>query len=445
MGSIMNGNRKGPHIQRGGASDLHFGSGGRRYRATGTRIAHTRPQRTRPPRKKLPGKALAALAAVLAVVILAGVWFVAWRDVTVTVNGEELSVRIGTPLETFLADNDHFGTTPGRLMSVGGNVLDEQGGNPCTVTRDDEELTADEVAAATIGGGEVYTVSNGTDALEPYTEEEVTIAPGVQKERGGAVQYVKQWGQAGSKTVLHGERSGETADAEGAVPATDMIIGSINLKPEGGPYVALTFDDGPSKYTPDILAVLADRGVHATFFCLGNQVASNPAGAQAVVDGGHEIASHTQSHANLPTLERDSLRSEISTAFDNIEQATGTRTQMMRAPYGAFTEQEWARAGDIVGCNVLWNIDTSDWERPGAQAIADAVLNNVHNGSIVLMHDGGGNREQTVEALPMIIDGLHDQGYTIVTVGELIELDGRIPQAVVDNEVSMPDDAVLPA
>ena len=118
---------------------------------------------------------------------------------------------------------------------------------------------------------------------------------------------------------------------------------------------------------------------------------------------------------------------------------------MMRAPYGAFTEQEWARAGDIVGCNVLWNIDTSDWERPGAQAIADAVLNNVHNGSIVLMHDGGGNREQTVEALPMIIDGLHDQGYTIVTVGELIELDGRIPQAVVDNEVSMPDDAVLPA
>ena len=294
MGSIMNGNRKGPHIQRGGASDLHFGSGGRRYRATGTRIAHTRPQRTRPPRKKLPGKALAALAAVLAVVILAGVWFVAWRDVTVTVNGEELSVRIGTPLETFLADNDHFGTTPGRLMSVGGNVLDEQGGNPCTVTRDDEELTADEVAAATIGGGEVYTVSNGTDALEPYTEEEVTIAPGVQKERGGAVQYVKQWGQAGSKTVLHGERSGETADAEGAVPATDMIIGSINLKPEGGPYVALTFDDGPSKYTPDILAVLADRGVHATFFCLGNQVASNPAGAQAVDDAVHENASHTK-------------------------------------------------------------------------------------------------------------------------------------------------------
>ena len=441
----MNGSRKGPHIQRGGASDLHFGSGPKRYRASGARTATVRLQRTKSPRRKPPFKVFAVLAGILAVVVLAGVWFVALRSVPVSVNGQELSVRMGTPLETFLADNDYFGATPGRLMSVGGNVIDERGGNPCAVVRDGQELTADEIAATAMGDGDTYTVSNGTDAVEPYTEEEVTIPPAVQKERGGAVQYVKQWGQAGHKTVLHGERSGETADAEGAVPATDMIIGSINLKPEGGPYVALTFDDGPSHYTPDILAILADRGVHATFFCLGNQVASNQSGAKAIVDGGHEIASHTQSHQNLPTLERDSLRSEISTAFDNIEQATGVRTQMIRAPYGAFTEQEWGRAGDIVGCNVLWNVDTHDWERPGAQAIADTVLNNVRNGSIVLMHDGGGNREQTVEALPLIIDGLHDQGYQIVTVGELIELDGRIPQAVVGKAVSMPEDAALPA
>ena len=119
--------------------------------------------------------------------------------------------------------------------------------------------------------------------------------------------------------------------------------------------------------------------------------------------------------------------------------------ELPRAPYGAFTEVEWARAGDVVAANVLWNIDTRDWERPGPEAITRAVLDNAYNGAIVLMHDGGGNREQDIEALPGIIDGLRERGYTLVTVGELMKLDGRVPQEVIDGAVAMPADAAMPA
>ena len=184
--------------------------------------------------------------------------------------------------------------------------------------------------------------------------------------------------------------------------------------------------------------------MHATFYNLGNQAGKSPSLTKAVLDGGHELASHTNQHQNLPTLGKDDLRSEITSAFDVLEKASGKRQQMIRAPYGAFTDMEWARSADLISCNVLWNIDTLDWERPGAAAITDMVLSHAFNGSIVLMHDGGGDRSQDIEALPHIIDNLKAQGYTFLTVSELMAKDSRFPKDVVKGTVSMPKDAVLP-
>ena len=93
---------------------------------------------------------------------------------------------------------------------------------------------------------------------------------------------------------------------------------------------------------------------------------------------------------------------------------------------------------------MLWNIDTLDWKRPGAAAITSMVLDNAFNGAIVLMHDGGGNRAQDVEALPGIIDGLRGAGYELVTVSELMDKDDRFPDAVVEGDVAMPEGAELP-
>ena len=393
-------------------------------------------------RSHVPLIVLCALVVLIAVGV-GWMWFL--RPVHITVNDQAKQVRIGTSLDKYLADNNYFDVQPGKLLSVGGNVIDERGGDRCAVSVNGKEVRPSDMSDLKLEDGNAVTVGNGADTTEEHTEETVDVAPGIQMDKGGAIQFVSQWGKAGKKKVWHGKTSGETVDKEVVQEATDMKIASLTPKPsDGGKYIALTFDDGPSSYTQQILDILAQKGVHATFFNLGNQASGKPKLTRAVLDGGHELASHTNRHQDLPTLGRDDLRSEITSAFDTLEGASGKRLQMIRAPYGAFTDVEWARSADLISCNVLWNIDTLDWKRPGAAAITDMVLSHAFNGSIVLMHDGGGNRSQDVEALPDIIDKLRAQGYTFLTVSELMAKDSRFPKDVVDGTVAMPKDAVLP-
>ena len=393
-------------------------------------------------RSHVPLIVLCALVVLIAVGV-GWMWFL--RPVHITVNDQAKQVRIGTSLDKYLADNNYFDVQPGKLLSVGGNVIDERGGDRCAVSVNGKEVRPSDMSDLKLEDGNAVTVGNGADTTEEHTEETVDVAPGIQMDKGGAIQFVSQWGKAGKKKVWHGKTSGETVDKEVVQEATDMKIASLTPKPsDGGKYIALTFDDGPSSYTQQILDILAQKGVHATFFNLGNQASGKPELSRAVLDGGHELASHTNRHQDLPTLGRDDLRSEITSAFDTLEGASGKRLQMIRAPYGAFTDVEWARSADLISCNVLWNIDTLDWKRPGAAAITDMVLSHAFNGSIVLMHDGGGNRSQDVEALPDIIDKLKAQGYTFLTVSELMAKDSRFPKDVVDGTVAMPKDAVLP-
>lgn len=426
-------------IEIGKATGLHYAT---TRRARGPK----RQARRGPSRGKGPSHLPVALVAVALVagIALFAIWYSTARQVDITVNGETVQVREGSSISELLAAHDNFGATPGRLLSVSGNVLDEAGGDPCRVVRGGEEIPAADFATTSLDEGQELAVSDGADVEEASHEKTAEIAPGISMQRGGAVQYVSQWGASGSKTVKVGEVSGECVDVAVIEPQTDMVVSSVNLKPAGGRYVALTFDDGPSSYTPQILDILKQKGARATFFCLGAQVQKDPEGCRALVDAGQEVASHTMAHQNLPKLDRDSLRSEISSAFEAISSATGADTMMIRAPYGAFTDVEWGRSADIVACNVLWNIDTLDWQRPGAAAIKSAVLDGARNGSIILMHDGGGNRSQDVEALPGIIDGLRSRGFELVTVSELMRLDGTIPESVIAGTVTLPEGSALP-
>ncbi len=436
------GHRSAAYGQAGGTSHA-------RTAPTGTRVASPRPAASaryvRHDRRS--GQRLPLIAAAVAIVVIAGIALGAcyqfmWRSVDITVNGQTYSQQINSGIQQLLEDNDYFGAKAGALLSVSGNVIDEAGGDRCSVTANGEQVAASDIANLTATDGLELSVTDGADTTEPYTEQEVSMAPGIQTDGTGAIQFVSQWGRAGKKKVWVGDQSGETVDKEVIEEPTDMVVSALNPKPkDGNKYMALTFDDGPSSYTGRILDILKQYGVKATFFNLGGNVNST---SKTVVDNGNEMASHTNQHMNLPKCDRDTLRSEITTAFDAIEQASGVRPQMIRAPYGAFTSTEWARSGDLISCNVLWNIDTLDWERPGAEAIKNTVLSNAYNGAIALMHDGGGNREQDIEALPGIIEGLQADGYQLVTVSELMELDGRFPQEVIDGTVSMPEDAVLP-
>lgn len=185
--------------------------------------------------------------------------------------------------------------------------------------------------------------------------------------------------------------------------------------------LALTFDDGPSPlYTPQILAILQQYNVKATFFCIGQQVQTNAALVQQVRNTGQLIANHTWDHADLTTLTPAAIRTELRSTTAIITRTVGTHVQIFRPPYGAINAMVRLAAAQLGLLPVLWNVDTNDWRLRGTQSIINAALIGAANGAIILMHDGGGNRAQTVEALPTIITTLRARGFKFVTIQQLI-------------------------
>ncbi len=177
------------------------------------------------------------------------------------------------------------------------------------------------------------------------------------------------------------------------------------VKPGSKGVVYLTFDDGPGPYTPEVLKILKDTGSTATFFEMGIRVAEHPALPGQVRAGGNTIGNHTYDHADLTKLTPAKRRAEL---------ARGPRARCVRPPYGATNAAVRASIRAYGGREVLWTVDTQDWTRPGAGVIARRASGpQVHNGSIVLMHDGGGDRSQTVRALPVIIKNLQLRGYVV--------------------------------
>ncbi|HZV73018.1 MAG TPA: polysaccharide deacetylase family protein [Conexibacter sp.] len=182
--------------------------------------------------------------------------------------------------------------------------------------------------------------------------------------------------------------------------------------------VALTFDDGPSPYTSAVLDVLRREQVHATFFVIGQQVAGGAALVKRELAEGHMVGDHTWSHPNV-SGGGAFASGQITSTASAIQRATGFRPCLFRAPYGAVSSSLIGLAHGLGFTTVEWDVDPQDWSTPGSGAIYSRIVGNVHDGSIVLMHDGGGPRSQTLAALPGIIHTLKARGYGFVTVPEL--------------------------
>jgi peptidoglycan/xylan/chitin deacetylase (PgdA/CDA1 family) len=179
--------------------------------------------------------------------------------------------------------------------------------------------------------------------------------------------------------------------------------------------IALTFDDGPSSYTAQVLLVLAQYHVRATFFVVGEQVDAHRDSVRAEIAAGMAVGDHTWDHADLTRLSSTSIDSELGRGADAIAAVTGRRPVCFRPPYGA-TDATVVHEGNRLGlAQILWNVDPSDYLRPGASTIAARVLGAATGrGLVVGIHDGGGDRSQTVAALPYIINGMRAHGYTFV-------------------------------
>jgi peptidoglycan/xylan/chitin deacetylase (PgdA/CDA1 family) len=177
-----------------------------------------------------------------------------------------------------------------------------------------------------------------------------------------------------------------------------------------GNTIFLTFDDGPGgSYTDEILEVLADNDAKATFFQLGQNAAADPARARSVLAAGHTLGNHTWSHPDLTKLTRAQVDQEISRAQMLLE-SFGAEVNCFRPPYGASNTMVNTAIADAGLKKQMWNVDTRDWSRPGTDAIVDVLL-TATPGDVVLMHDGGGDRSQTVEALAIALPQLTAKGY----------------------------------
>lgn len=200
------------------------------------------------------------------------------------------------------------------------------------------------------------------------------------------------------------------------MPATQVPQVPGGRSKRGEKVVALTFDDGPSPYTARVLEVLRRERVPATFFVLGSNVRERPADVHALALAGMSVQSHTWDHKNMEGLSTAQLDWELRTTSRMIQAHTGLRPRCVRPPYGATNprvQRRIARAGQVP---VTWNVDTRDWKHAGTGTIVHRAVSDTRPGSIVLMHDGGGNRRQTVAALPRIIDRLRARGYTFTSL-----------------------------
>ena len=217
-------------------------------------------------------------------------------------------------------------------------------------------------------------------------------------------------GQAGrSAQDTRGAISGELVAAGTAAPPSSPA-------PVSDKVVALTFDDGPWPDTGQFLQVLQQAGITATFCMIGRQVLAHPEWANAVVAAGMTLCNHTFNHnmqlANAPA---DLVEAEIQSGADAIKRVTGQAPRFYRAP-GGFLSPLIEDNANRLGEQVLgWNVDPSDYRRPGPPGIVDRVMVQVRSGSIILLHDGGGDRSQTLAALPVIISRLLAAGYRFTT------------------------------
>src|SRR5436190_945335 len=233
-----------------------------------------------------------------------------------------------------------------------------------------------------------------------------------------------------------GEKSKLTATAEPGITFDWVHV--------DGPYVAMTFDDGPSaKLTPKLLDLLAAHHIKATFFLIGQNVAENPDIVTREVREGHEVANHSWSHPNLAKMSDDGVRDQLHKTEDAIRRASGNRPTLLRPPYGSITVRQKKWINQEFGYKiVLWDVDPLDWRRPGPNVVCNRIIKMARAGSIILAHE---IHPVTIEAMPCVLIQFEAMGFKFVTVAELIGMQTPLPPKPSPSPKSIPPKSTPPS
>ena len=384
------------------------------------------------PKQKADFFTRGSLIAVAVVVVLAIVGIFAFNNwmgskpVEVTLNGDQVTISGAERSVGGLLDNNVVSVTPGNYVAVDGSTIRQGEGTRCT-----EKVNGNDTddMGMHLNGGDKIEISNGTDITEPYTDSEPQTLPHKTELKGvGAVHLYSNNAQDGEQVTRTGKESGITATVTTKEPV-DNIVQYYNVNSNGDKVIALTFDDGPwDKQTDEILDILEQNDAKATFFTVGQCISGHEKELQRAASMGCEIGTHTWDHAegsgegvSLIKMSTDERKQEVQKGLEAIKNATGQEAStIFRCPGGNFDTSVATDLEGIVTAEIGWNVDTTDWKKPGADVIAQRIQ-SAGPGNIILMHDGGGDRSQTIEGLRQALPKLKEQGYSFITVQELLE------------------------
>ena len=240
--------------------------------------------------------------------------------------------------------------------------------------------------------------------------------------RGGYFGRIATLGGTGKGSFAYAEQVAENKAINRTLAYTPAVIIAGAQHRE----IALTFDDGPGPYTPKVVSVLERYGVPATFFEVGSEVQTFHAGTAEILAHGWVIGDHTQDHAPMSHLPFAEQKSQLVDQIKSVGAYGTPFPRLFRPPYGYWNTDTVKLLRQYRMLMVLWTVDTEDYRLPGVDSIVHTVVSGAQPGAIVLMHDGGGNRQETVDALPTIIKTLRARGYKLVTVPRLL-LDNPAP------------------
>ena len=245
----------------------------------------------------------------------------------------------------------------------------------------------------------------------------------IAQPRGGFFAVIRELAGRGAGSLAAREVRAENA----AIDRTLAYTPYVRIAGAQHREIALTFDDGPGPYTPQVLAILQREHVPATFFEVGILERYFNASTTAIAADGDAIGDHTEVHAPMSRLSPAKQRAQLLEQASAIERYGASFPRLFRPPYGLWNSATLALLHRYRMLMVLWTVDTSDYRRPGVPAILDAAVHGARPGAIILLHDAGGDRSQTVAALPKIISALRRRHYQLVTVPRLL-LDNPAPR-----------------
>ena len=352
------------------------------------------------------------------------------RHFNVTINGEVQRMDRGDTLAT-IVEKGYASPAAGDLLAVDGSILEESGGHMFEATLDGKATHDPETR---LTKNNVVEMTDGEDVTEDADVTEETIPHGQTSSSTDMGAYwfgalhVYEQGEDGIRTTKTGKKSGITVSEE-TKPAVDAGYTIYSANTGEDKVIALTFDDGPWPETTDaILDVLEENGAKATFFTIGNQIGSYTSQVQRAASLGCQVATHTWDHAdgsgqgvNLTYMSAEEQVWEIQQGYEAIQQALGAEpSRILRAPGGNYYGSIIQTLEPYVDAEIGWDVDTEDWRLPGSDAIYERIM-SAKPGNVILMHDGGGDRWQTVEAVKRAVPELVAQGYRLVTIDELLD------------------------